>query len=89
MLASANRDDIDLAPELWVDYGPRNDARVVHAEFREKAKAHSRGAHRKNPIVALAAEYGRPGDAALLPRQRFIELAMDPVEIALIVPRSS
>ena len=58
---------------------------MADAEFGEKAEALSRRTHRQDPVVTLAAENRGPGDSALLPRQPFIELAVDSVEVALIV----
>src|SRR5579871_5889922 len=85
VLSSSHGDDINLAPEFRVDDGSRDNSGMVDAEFRQKAKTLSRGAHRQDPVVALAAENRRPCDAALLPGQPFIELAVDPVEVTLVV----
>src|SRR5271166_1353195 len=37
VLPPAHGDDIHLAPEFRIDDGPRNNPRMVDAEFREKA----------------------------------------------------
>src|SRR3974390_1234668 len=78
-------DDVYLSPKLSIDDRPRHDALVVDAEFRQKTEPHASRAHGQNPVVALAAIDGFPTDAVFLPGEPFIELAVDAIEVALVV----